>query len=209
MRTLPSILVVFTLLSPARLFADEAAVTRAVARARREVSRRVAYDASYHMLTFKDEVDTKKALTSFGDVDPAVGVCTDVVVRALRVVGIDLQSRVHMDILASPGSYPDIKVADANIDHRRVRPLLEFFDRYAKRLDADPKSPTWKAGDLVIWSFTRCPNCVPSHVGMISDRPGTRGMPLVIHNIGPRPAEDDVLDAFVILRHYRVIDVLK
>jgi uncharacterized protein YijF (DUF1287 family) len=209
MRAIPCVAFAFVLLSPARLAADEAAVTRAVARAREEVSRRVRYDARYRRLTFQDGIDTGKVVTAFGDLDPGLGVCTDLVVRALRVVGIDLQSRVHADILASPRSYPDVTVADSNIDHRRVRPLLEYLDRHAQRLDADPQSPTWKAGDVVVWSFTECPSCVPNHVGMVSDQAGDRGLPLVIHNIGPQPAEEDVLDAFLILRHYRVIDGLK
>jgi uncharacterized protein YijF (DUF1287 family) len=179
-----------------------------IARAREEVSRNVSYDPAYRALTFKNGIDTQQPQRAFGDVEPSHGVCTDVVVRALRVVGIDLQSRVHADITASPRSYPDVPSPDANIDHRRVKPLLEYFDRHATKLDSNPQSATWKPADVVIWSFSQCPHCEPNHIGMISDRKGARGLPLVIHNIGPHPTEDDVLDQFVILRHFRIIDSL-
>src|SRR5258708_814958 len=78
--------------------------------------------------------DTGHAVYPGGDLDPTRGVCTDVVIRALRGAGIDLQSRVHEDILRSPNAYASMLTrgrADANIDHRRVGPLKMYFDRHA------------------------------------------------------------------------------
>jgi len=168
---------------------------RIVERARAEVVAQVSYDPSYRRLSYPG-----------GDLDARFGVCTDVVVRALRSVGIDLQRRVHEDILAAPSAYPRVR-ADANIDHRRVGPLKTWFERHAKRLpkgfEGDARA-SWRAGDVVAWAFRPCPACSPDHVGVVSDRVGPRGLPLVIHNIGPTPSEDDQLDAWTVLGHFRV-----
>ena len=68
----------------------------------------------------------------------------------------------------------------------------------------DAEVASWEPGDVVVWGFRPCPACTPDHVGIVSDRKGPRGMPLVIHNIGPMPSEDDRLDAFTILGHFRL-----
>jgi len=171
-----------------------------VARARQEVARGVAYDPSYVRLSFRDERDTGHAVYPGGDLDPARGVCTDVVIRSMRAVGVDLQAEVHADIVAHPAAYPRVSSPDANIDHRRVGPLLTYLRAHAREVpDGDVRG-----GDVVVWAFGRCPHCNPDHVGIVSDRQGPRGLPLVIHNIGPRPTEDDVLDAWTRLGHFRL-----
>ena len=171
-----------------------------VARAREEVARRVAYDAAYFRLSFLAETDTGHAVYPGGDLDPQRGVCTDVVIRALRAAGVDLQERVHADILARRAAYPRIPAPDANIDHRRVGPLLTYFRAHATAVEGDD----WQAGDVVVWAFRACPACTPDHIGIVSDRPGPRGLPLALHNIGPKPSEDDVLDAWTVLGHFRL-----
>jgi uncharacterized protein YijF (DUF1287 family) len=171
-----------------------------VARAREEVARGVAYDAAYFRLSFLDETDTGHAVYPGGDLDPQRGVCTDVVIRALRAGGVDLQERVHADILARRAAYPRIPAPDANIDHRRVGPLLTYFRAHATAVQGDD----WQAGDVVVWAFRACPACTPDHIGIVSDRPGPRGLPLALHNIGPKPSEDDVLDAWTVLGHFRL-----
>src|SRR5687768_9589025 len=58
-----------------------------------------------------------------GDLPPDQGVCTDVVVRALRTAGYDLQKLMHEDMKANFGKYPKrygLSKPDPNIDHRRV-----------------------------------------------------------------------------------------
>jgi len=171
-----------------------------VARAREEVERRVTYDPSYVRLTFHAGEDTGRFVYPGGDRDPDHGVCTDVVVRALRAVGVDLQQRVHADILARPGAYRSVPSPDANIDHRRVGPLLTYLKAHAQAPPADD----WQPGDVVVWAFERCPACSPDHVGIVSDRIGASGRRLVVHNIGPRPTEDDVLGAWTVLGHFRL-----
>jgi uncharacterized protein YijF (DUF1287 family) len=171
-----------------------------VARAREEIARGVVYDPAYVRLSFENESDTGRSVYPGGDLDPGHGVCTDVVVRAYRAVGVDLQSRVHQDILARPSAYPNVRAADPNIDHRRVGPLLTYLRAHAETVtDWD-----WRAGDVVVWAFHPPPRSTPDHVGVVSDRRGPRGLPLVVHNIGPRPSEDDVLDAWTRLGHFRL-----
>jgi len=172
-----------------------------VERARLEVTRAVRYDSSWVEIAYPN-----------GDPAPDRGVCTDVVVRALRTTGIDLQERIHEDILQRPAVYTSITRADRNIDHRRVTPMLTYLRTFAtslpKTFEPDAVS-SWEAGDIVVWAFRPCPACTPDHVGIVSDRKGARGLPLVIHNIGPVPSEDDRLDAFTVLGHFRIASAAK
>lgn len=132
-----------------------------------------------------------------GDVPRNMGVCTDVVIRAYRRQGIDLQKRIHEDIVRNTSTY-GIRTPDMNIDHRRVPALTTFLRRKGKSL---PRSQGWKAGDVVWWKLRNGRD----HVGLISDRVGRSGHRLVIHNIGPAPSEDDVLSTpgWKIVGHYR------
>ncbi|AKU94405.1 hypothetical protein AKJ09_01069 [Labilithrix luteola] len=166
---------------------------RIVRRARLEVDRKVTYDPAYVSISYPN-----------GDVAPERGVCTDVVIRSLRSVGIDLQSRIHEDIRRRPDAYTTVKRADANIDHRRVSPMLAYLRAHATSLTKSFDDPSaWEPGDVIVWAFRPCPACNPDHVGIVSDRKGPRGLPLVIHNIGPMPSEDDQLDAWTVLGHFR------
>ena len=180
-----------TLTSPVALAEGESTfVQRVVARAREEVVRHVAYDSRYVQIGYPG-----------GDVDPSRGVCTDVVVRALRAAGLDLQKLVHEDAVAHPRAYARyVPHPDANIDHRRVGPLSVWLDAHAQRVPLTASS--FAAGDLVAWSLYGTRGL--DHIGIVGDRAGPRGLPLVIHNIGPTPSEDDVLDAWPIAAHWRI-----
>jgi uncharacterized protein YijF (DUF1287 family) len=167
-----------------------------VARARLEVSRGVTYDPAWFAIPYPN-----------GDPAPDRGVCTDVVIRSLRAAGVDLQQLVHEDILRRPSAYATVTRPDRNIDHRRVSPMLVYLRAHATSLATTfdgPALATWQPGDIVVWAFRRCPSCTPDHVGIVSDVRGPRGLPLVVHNIGPVPSEDDRLDAFTVLGHFRV-----
>lgn len=170
-------------------------VAAAIARARLEVERGVRYDSSYVRLAYPS-----------GDVDAGQGVCTDVVVRAYRAAGVDLQAKIHEDVVRDRAAYePFVKAPDTNIDHRRVGPLKIWFERHATTLPLGDAS-TYRPGDVVVWSFS-CksagPGCPPQHIGVVSDKKGPRGLPLVIHNLGPAPTEDDALDAWTRIGHFR------
>ncbi len=168
-------------------------VTAVVSRAREEVVRRVSYDASWFAIRYPN-----------GDPDPSVGVCTDVVIRGYRAAGVDFQKLVHEDVVRNLAAYdPWVKVIDSNIDHRRGGPLMTYLNRHAKKLPNDDNG-TYLAGDIVVIAFNACPRCSPQHIGVVSDKTGPRGVPLMIHNMGPVPSEDDTLDAWTRIGHYRV-----
>ena len=169
-----------------------------VRRARVEVERAVVYDPAWFAIGYPN-----------GDPAEDRGVCTDVVIRSYRAVGFDFQQRVHEDILKRPEVYKTVVRPDRNIDHRRVWPMLTYLRTYAtalpKTFEAEGGAlASWEPGDIVVWGFKPCPACTPDHVGIVSDRKGPRGVPLVIHNVGPKPSEDDRLDTWTVLGHFRL-----
>lgn len=139
-----------------------------------------------------------------GDVPADRGVCTDVVIRALRkAFQFDLQKDVHLDMRAHFSSYPKtwgLRKTDRNIDHRRVPNLRTFFKRRGWSLAATDKPADYLPGDLV--TCTVPPNL--PHIMIVSDRRSTDGRrPLVIHNIGAGAREEDRLFEFPLTGHYR------
>jgi len=138
-----------------------------------------------------------------GDVPEERGVCTDVIIRAMRKVNVDLQMLVHEDKKKAPQAYPrewSTNPLDANIDHRRVPNLMVFFQRRGKQVPLSNTATDYLPGDIVVW---RLPSGL-LHVGLVTDRlaPGT-GRPLVVHNIGEGAQCEDVLFAFTLVGHYR------
>lgn len=150
------------------------------------------YDSSYLKLNYPN-----------GDPGWERGVCTDVVIRAFRATGIDLQALVHDDILRRPKAY-GIRNPDSNIDHRRVLNLVVFFQNTAERLPVDSD---WSEGDIVVWDLRG--SSYPSHIGIVSGRRNSSGQPLVFHHFprtfkfSGRPSEDDCLNDWPILYHFR------
>lgn len=137
-----------------------------------------------------------------GDVPKETGVCTDVVIRALRGTGHDLQKLLHEDMKSHFSSYPKIwglKRTDRNIDHRRVPNLKTFFKRRGKSLSVTRKKENYHSGDLV--TCTVAGN--RPHIMIVSNKKNARGVPLVIHNIGSGAKEEDRLFDFPITGHYR------
>ncbi len=161
--------------------------------ARLEAEKGVTYEASYVQIKYPG-----------GDVPSDRGVCTDVVIRAFRNAGIDLQKLIHEDMKAHFGIYPQnwgLKRPDTNIDHRRVPNQMKFLERHGKSLTlsiGEKDLSQWRWGDVVYWKF---PNGL-DHCGIISDRMNDREMPLVIHNAG-LAREEDCLDRWQIIGHYR------
>ena len=136
-----------------------------------------------------------------GDVPLERGVCTDVVVRAFRAAGLDLQVLVHEDMKRSFSAYPrnwGLRRPDTNIDHRRVPNLATFFKRRGRAVPVTRRGADYKPGDLVTW---RLSSGVP-HIGIVSDvRRGDRY--LMVHNIGSGAQIEDVLFAYEVTGHYR------
>jgi uncharacterized protein YijF (DUF1287 family) len=136
-----------------------------------------------------------------GDVPLDRGVCTDVLIRAYRALGVDLQQRVHDDMAAHFAAYPKqwgLRAPDANIDHRRVPNLQVFFTRHGRALEVSRDPADYAVGDLVTW---RLPSGVP-HIGIVTAR-RVDGRPLVVHNIGAGVRVEDMLFEFPITGRYR------
>ncbi len=162
--------------------------------ARKQVGVTVIYDGGYRPLAYPG-----------GDVPAERGVCTDVIVRALRASrGLDLQKAMHEDIVAHRTEYPHQRrwgnaAPDTNIDHRRVPNQMAWFERqgWSRPIGAAPAD--YLPGDIVAWNL----GGGILHVGIVSDRKASTGTPLVIHNIGAGTREEDILFRFRIIGHYR------
>jgi uncharacterized protein YijF (DUF1287 family) len=137
-----------------------------------------------------------------GDVPLERGVCTDVLIRAYRRLGIDLQQRIHEDMAAAWSSYPNPwrqKHPDRSIDHRRVPNLATFFARHGTSLPVTARPADYGSGDIVTWEL---PRGLP-HIGLVSSQSSPAGVPLIIHNIGYGTREEDILFQYRITGHYR------
>lgn len=137
-----------------------------------------------------------------GDVPRARGVCADVIVRAFRVAGADLQVLVHDDMKKNFTAYPQnwkLQKPDPNIDHRRVLNLETFFTRSGKSLTITKKPEDYLPGDVVSW---RLDNGLP-HIGLVVTEKTHNGRPLIVHNIGAGARLEDVLFDFKLVGHFR------
>ena len=156
----------------------------------------VTYDGSYRSIGYPG-----------GDVPENVGVCTDVIIRSYRKLGIDLQKLVHEDMQNNFTLYPSKRIwglnkPDKNIDHRRVPNLQAYFERHANVLSKSNKVSDYKTGDIVTWML---PGNLP-HIGMvINESSQDTGNPLIVHNIGRGPQKSDMLFDYKITGHYRFV----
>ena len=164
---------------------------RLVAAAIAQTRTAVTYDGSYRRIPYPG-----------GDVPSNIGVCTDVVIRAYRQIGIDLQVNVHEDMRRAFRAYPALwgmRGPDPNIDHRRVPNLQTFFKRSGADLAKSTAPDAYRPGDLVTWML---PGNLP-HIGIVIDQRSPSGVPLVVHNIGRGPEIEDILFRHTITGHYR------
>jgi uncharacterized protein len=158
----------------------------------------IKYDGSYIVITYPG-----------GDPGGRMGVCTDLVIRSYRSIGIDLQLLVHKDIKKKFNAYPvkklyDQNKPDKNIDHRRVPNLMAFFKRHGQTLTMSYEKEelqNWLPGDIVV--FDLFDNGIPTHIGVVSDKISASGRPLIIHHFPPHPTEDDCLTTWKIMGHFR------
>jgi len=150
------------------------------------------YDPSYVALKYPG-----------GDVPPETGVCSDVLVRAFRKAGIDLQKEIHEDMTSAWSVYPHQWGAarpDSNIDHRRVPNLMTFFERRHKALPGTTNRGDYLPGDIVAWDL----GGGVEHIGIVSNQISEPERHLlIIHNIGAGTRAEDVLFNWKIIGHYR------
>lgn len=189
MRILTIILSLFLLAPAAYANMGDTEIVEA-ARARTLVD--IRYDPKYVRLDYPG-----------GDVSPDTGVCTDVIIRTYRnAYNFDFQKAVHEDMRANFSKYPKswgLKRPDKNIDHRRVPNLETYLKRQGAALPISKKAEDYLPGDIVSW---RLGGRLP-HIGIVSDKKSKWGTPLIIHNIGQGPVEDDLLFNTDINGHFR------
>lgn len=153
---------------------------------------KVRYDGSYYKIKYPG-----------GDVPADRGVCTDVVIRAYRTLGIDLQKEVHEDMKAHFDQYPKtwgLKKTDTNIDHRRVPNLQVFFKRKGAVKKISDRAADYVPGDIVTWVL---PGGL-THIGIVSARKSADGQRYqIVHNIGGGQVLEDCLFDFTITGHFK------
>ncbi len=153
----------------------------------------VRYDPGYYSIDYPN-----------GDVPGDIGVCTDVIIRGLRKVGIDLQKEVHEDMKANFGLYPKkwgLTKPDPNIDHRRVLNLMTYFDRFVEVISITSDPDNYLPGDIVCWDL----GGGITHIGFVSNRKSSdSNSHMIIHNIGNGQVLEDCLFNYHIIGHYRI-----
>lgn len=153
---------------------------------------KVTYDPAYFKISYPN-----------GDVPADKGVCTDVVIRAYRKLGIDLQKEVHEDIKANFSKYPrkwGLTKPDRNIDHRRVPNLMVFFTRHGNKLPVTDSARDYLPGEIVCWDL----GGGITHIGIVVNKKSADGERyLIVHNIGAGQVMEDCLIRFKIIGHYR------
>lgn len=151
----------------------------------------IEYDPTYFTIPYPN-----------GDVPKDKGVCTDVVIRSYRKLGIDLQKEVHEDMKKNFDKYPKawgLKTTDSNIDHRRVPNLQVFFSRFGEVLPKTQKASDYNSGDIVTWKLSDR----HVHIGMVVGKKAASGRYMIVHNIGSGQVMEDVLFNYEITGHYR------
>ncbi|MFD2939484.1 DUF1287 domain-containing protein [Flavobacterium notoginsengisoli] len=154
----------------------------------------IDYDPSYFKIEYPN-----------GDVPKNKGVCTDVIIRSYRILGIDLQKELHEDMLENFSLYPNLKKwgmtkTDTNIDHRRVPNLEVFFERKGIKLPISQNAKDYQTGELVTWMI----NDKLPHIGIITNKKSKDGeRNLIVHNVGGGQVLEDCLFDYKITGHFK------
>ncbi|MCD9575179.1 DUF1287 domain-containing protein [Flavobacterium soyae] len=154
----------------------------------------IDYDPAYFSIQYPN-----------GDVPAKKGVCTDVIIRSYRKLGIDLQKEVHEDMIENFDTYPNLKnwgmtKTDTNIDHRRVPNLEIFFERKGTKLPVTQNSNDYKTGEIVTWMI----NDKLPHIGIVTNKKSKDGKRnLIVHNVGNGQVLQDCLFEYKIVGHFK------
>lgn len=172
--------------SPENQFARELAAAAVLL-----TGQEVVYDPAYYSIPYPN-----------GDVPSDRGVCTDVIIRAYRAMGIDLQLQVHEDMRDHFELYPNIwgmERPDSNIDHRRVPNLMTYFRRHGEEKPISHSAADYEPGDIVCWNL----GGAVMHIGIVAESWSADGSrPMIVHNIGKGQVLEDCLFDFRIIGHY-------
>lgn len=154
----------------------------------------VKYDGSYYIIPYPG-----------GDVPEGKGVCTDVIIRTYRAIGIDLQKEVHDDMSRYFSLYPKnwgLLKPDTNIDHRRVPNLMKYFERQGAKVPITNKGADYLPGDIITWSL----GSGLTHIGVVVNVPSQdKKRYKIVHNIGAGQVIEDCLFDYKIIGHYRFL----
>ena len=154
----------------------------------------VIYNGDYYSIPYPN-----------GDVPDGIGVCTDVVIRTYRSVGLDLQKEVHEDMEANFELYPQIwghNKPDSNIDHRRVPNLMTYFKRQGAEIPITDKGNDYLPGDIVSWNLAGG----LTHIGVVVNKKSNDNKRfMIVHNIGGGQVLEDCLFNYTITGHYRFL----
>jgi len=176
--------------SQQKVFVKDSVIRKLCDAAITQTKKNVTYDGSYFRIPYPG-----------GDIPDSLGVCTDVIIRAYRKIGYDLQKLVHEDMKRAFGEYEKRRKngrIDPNIDHRRCPNLETFFGRYGKKLPVTDIHADYKPGDIVFWDVAA------GHVGMVVHAYENDSAKLmVVHNIGSGPRLENYLFKSKITGHYR------
>lgn len=154
----------------------------------------IDYDPAYFSITYPN-----------GDIPANKGVCTDVIIRAYRKLGIDLQKEVHEDMIENFSKYPNLEKwgmtkTDTNIDHRRVPNLEVFFERKGTKLPVSENGNDYKTGEIMTWMIN---NKLP-HIGIVTHKKSSDGeRNLIVHNVGGGQVLEDCLFEYKIVGHFK------
>ncbi|KLT71210.1 hypothetical protein AB674_04905 [Flavobacterium sp. ABG] len=156
----------------------------------------IEYDPAYFSIPYPN-----------GDVPKNKGVCTDVIIRSYRKLGIDLQKEIHEDMVANFSAYPNLEKwgmtkTDPNIDHRRVPNLEVFFERKGQKLAISQDPSAYKTGEIVTWMI----NGKLPHIGIVTNKKSKDGKRnLIVHNVGRGQVLEDCLFDYEIVGHYKYV----
>lgn len=187
-----SLTILFTFIISVGISAQKSDFYKRLSNAAIELTKdKVVYDPGYYTIPYPN-----------GDVPADKGVCTDVIIRAYRKLGIDLQQKIHEDMKANFSKYPKkwgMKSTDKNIDHRRVPNQATFFSRFGSVKKISDKAEDYIVGDIVTWDL----GGGITHIGIVTDRMSAdKKRPLIIHNIGQGQVLQDCLFSYKVTGHY-------
>ena len=187
-----SLTILFTFIISVFISAQESDFYKKLSNAAIELTKdKVVYDPRYYTIPYPN-----------GDVPANKGVCTDVIIRAYRKLGIDLQQKIHEDMKANFSKYPKkwgMKSTDKNIDHRRVPNQATFFSRFGSVKKISDKAEDYIVGDIVTWDL----GGGITHIGIVTDRMSAdKKRPLIAHNIGQGQVLQDCLFSYKVTGHY-------
>ena len=180
------------------IFSQDTFTSENISKAAIELTKdEVKYDGKYYSIPYPN-----------GDVPNGIGVCTDVIIRTYRSLGLDLQKEIHEDMKNNFDKYPKIwglKKPDKNIDHRRVPNQMTYFERHGSSLPITNKSENYLPGDVVAWDL----GGGTTHIGVVVNKKSLfSDNYMIVHNIGAGQNIDDCLFDFKIIGHYRFLKKL-